>query len=206
SASLPCRAIALATRWRSGSGLRSASPRCASADFVGLLTLPGHRARYSLALGLRPSLGFASLRVGRLRRPPYLAGPSRSLLARARAPAFARLRLAARRPTSSASLPLRAIVPLRLVRLELAQNRKRPGSEHQGGIVAEAQLGHALDRQRARDPAAQERRRAVEARLVLVDAVLVGREVDRAPEHERVREIGRHVDPRERDEPHARIG
>src|SRR2546425_871202 len=45
----------------------------------------------------------------------YLAGPSRSLLARARAPAFARLRLAARRPTSSASLLLRAMFAPRSV-------------------------------------------------------------------------------------------
>src|SRR4029434_178812 len=65
----------------------------------------------------------AAARTGVLRHPrrfdgpmrpldPGLAGPSRSLIARARAPDFARLRLAARRPT-----------PVGL----LAQRTPRPG-------------------------------------------------------------------------------
>src|SRR5882724_5931725 len=70
----------------------------------------------------------------------HLAGPSRSLIARARAPAFARLRLAARRPTSPAShlagpsrsLIARARAPA-FARLRLAARRPTSPASHLAG-------------------------------------------------------------------------
>src|SRR4030095_14016770 len=72
----------------------------------------------------------------------------------------------------------------------LSEHRERSRSERQRRIVAEAQLRHPLERQRSRDPAAQERRSTLEARLMLLDAVLARLDVERAPEHERLGKVG----------------
>ena len=135
-------------------GLRSAAPRCASADGVGL-HLAGLRAGIA-ALGRRPSLGCASL------WPISSASPLRAFARGSLAlglPAFARLRLAARRPTGVGLLA--EPVLLHLAGLGARQRRHRDELARQ--LEAREPLGAATRAARSGSSAAPSRRHHVGA-------------------------------------------
>src|SRR5262249_24430523 len=104
-------------------------------------------------------------------------------------------------PGASRSLRLPLVIEPGLAvrvarRLELAQQIEGFLASLERPIVAEAQLGHALQRQLARGAPTQERGGALEPFLALGGRLLAVVS-ERAPENERVREIRSDIDARQ---------